>query len=108
VGDARPMPPVSRLPTLTEVVMEGPATGAVPVPAPAEPVDEGRIVDSVMAGLQQRVDQMFEFRLREALGPVLARAADAVVADAREALAHTMRDVVARAVSQELARRRAR
>lgn len=88
--------------------MEGPAAGVRPPPAQGEPVDEGRIVDTVMAGLQQRVDQMFEFRLREALGPVLARAADAVVADAREALAHTLRDVVARAVTQELARRRHR
>ena len=72
------------------------------------PVDEARIVDTVMAGLQQRVDQMFEFRLREALGPVLARAADLVVSDARTELAHTLRDVVARAVSQEVARRRPR
>ena len=86
--------------------MEGPAAPGAP-PASA-PVDEARIVDTVMAGLQQRVDQMFEFRLREALGPVLARAADLVVSDARQELAHTLRDVVARAVSQEMARRRPR
>lgn len=108
MGEPRPVLPVSHLPTLTEVVMEGPVASVLPAPARAEPVDEGRIVDSVMAGLQQRVDQMFEFRLREALGPVLARAADAVVADARDALSHTLRDVVARAVTQELARRRHR
>jgi hypothetical protein len=102
---------VSRLPTLTEVMVEGPrnppAVGATAAPETAA-VDESRIVDNVMAGLQQRVDQMFEFRLREALGPVLARAADLVVHDARQELAHTLRDVVSRAVSQELARRRAR
>lgn len=100
---------------LTEVVMEGPAApgpgpaaAAPPAPPDLPPVDEARIVDSVMAGLQQRIDQMFEFRLREALGPVLARAADLVVHDARAELAHTLRDVVARAVTQELARRRPR
>ena len=86
--------------------MEGPA--APGAPPESAPVDEARIVDTVMAGLQQRVDQMFEFRLREALGPVLARAADMVVSDARQELAHTLRDVVARAVSQEMARRRPR
>ena len=86
--------------------MEGPA--APGAPPESAPVDEARIVDTVMAGLQQRVDQMFEFRLREALGPVLARAADLVVSDARQELAHTLRDVVARAVSQEMARRRPR
>ena len=91
------------MPTLTEVVAEGPACAALP-----DPVDEARIVDQVLSGLQQRVDPMFEFRLREALGPVLARAADLVVQDAREALAHTLRDVVSRAVNQELARHRRR
>jgi hypothetical protein len=115
MADPRPQPPVHRMPLLTEVVMEG-ATAAPRAPAaiapavsPAwSPADEARIVDTVMAGLQQRVDQMFEFRLREALGPVLARAADLVVNDARDELAHTLRDVVARAVTQELARRRHR
>jgi hypothetical protein len=104
MADPRPLPPASRLPTLTEVVLEGPEAQA----AAASPLDESRIVDTVMAGLQQRVDQMFEFRLREALGPVLARATDLVVSDAREELARTLRDVVARAVNQEVARRRPR
>lgn len=109
MAEPRPVPPLSRLPTLTEVVSEGqrPVGLSAPPRAP-EPVDESHIVDSVMVGLQQRVDQMFEFRLREALGPVLARAADLVVQDARQELAHTLRDVVARAVTQELARRRQR
>lgn len=79
---------------------------AAPAAAVAPGADEERIVDAVMAGLQTRIDLMVEYRLREALAPLLARAADAIVHDARDELAHTLRDVVARAVGQELARRR--
>jgi len=106
------VPPVSRLPTLTEVVSEGtvPLRPEPAAPAPAEPeaFDEARLVADVMVDLQHRIDLMFEFRLREALGPLLARVVDTVIRDAREELAHTLRDVVARAVSQEVARRRVR
>jgi hypothetical protein len=71
-------------------------------------LDEARIVETVMGGLQQRIDLMLEYRLREALAPVLARATDAVLHEARDELARTLHDVVTRAVSQELARRRVR
>ena len=123
MAEPRPQPPLERLPTLTEVVLEGdgplqpsavpvaPSAPAVPtaLPAAAAPlIDEARIVDAVMAGLQTRIDLMVEYRLREALAPVLARATEAIVHEARQELAHTLRDVVARAVSQEVARRRTR
>lgn len=120
MAEARPQPPVARLPTLTEVVLEGaerPTAAAAPVsPVPppdaaaavAAALDEARIVDAVMAGLQPRIDLMLEYRLREALAPLLARATEAIVHEARAELAHTLRDVVARAVSQEVARRRTR
>lgn len=114
VADPRPKPPAARLPTLTEVVLEGGARpSAAPVaaepPCPQSPaVDEARIVDAVMAGLQPRIDLMLEYRLREALAPLLARATEAIVQEARAELAHTLRDVVARAVSQEVVRRRTR
>jgi hypothetical protein len=45
-------------------------------------------------------------RLREALAPVLARAADALIRDARKELTAALREAVARSVAQELARRR--
>lgn len=107
VGEPRPLPPGARLPTLTEVVVEGhrPAPPAAPAWT-AE--DEARIVDAVLASLKQRMDLMFEYRLREALAPVLARTAETLVAETREELARTLRDVVARAVSQELSHRRTR
>ena len=56
--------------------------------------------------LQRQVDLMLEYRLREVLTPLLARAADNVVRDARSQLASTLRDMVERAVADELARRR--
>lgn len=128
MAEPRAHPAPARLPTLTEVMQEGrgvPAlrrvseAAAPPVPERAAeaaaaadpggtPVDEARIVEAVLIGLQQRVDLMLEYRLREALAPLLARATDAILQEARVELAHTLRDVVARAVGQELTRRRLR
>lgn len=108
------------LPVLTEE-LEHPAAapaapftreGAVPVrapvaaPEPEPPLDARAIEDEVMAELGQRIDLMFEYRLREALAPTLARAADLLIREAREEVALTLRDVVSRAVAQQLARRR--
>lgn len=128
MAEPRAHPAPARLPTLTEVMQEGrgvPAlrrvseAAAPPVPERAAeaaaaadpggtPVDEARIVEAVLSGLQQRVDLMLEYRLREALAPLLARATDAILQETRVELAHTLRDVVARAVGQELTRRRLR
>jgi hypothetical protein len=99
--------PPARLPTLTEV-LEWPQP-----PAAAEPLhevvpDEALLTSRILAAVQQKVDLMLEYRLREALGPTLARAADLVIREAREELAVTLRDVVERAVAQELARKRTR
>ena len=60
----------------------------------------------MLADLQRQLDLMLEVRLREALAPVLARAADTLIRDARKELTATLRDAVARSVAQELARRR--
>jgi len=95
VADDKPTPP-ARVPTLTEVVGEAPA------------VDETRIVNQVLGELQQRIDLMFEYRVRETLAPVLARLSESILREARDELARTLRDVVSRAVSQELSKRRPR
>lgn len=102
-------PPLARLPTLTEVIEPGslpPANDDATPEAPA--AAEAELVAAVMRELQPRIDLMFEYRLREALSPLLARLADAVLQDARSELAATLRDVVARAVAHEMARRRGR
>ncbi len=111
---AEPAPPPSHVPTLTEVIDVPTTTDALAdgisrhaVPADALPT-ESQLVERVLADLQDQIDVMLEYRLREVIAPLLARAADSVVRDARSELASTLRDVVARAVTQELARLRSR
>jgi hypothetical protein len=88
-------PPPRGLPTLTEVV---------DVNAPLASEDELR--KQILADVQRQVDQMLEVRLREALAPALTRLTDALVREARGELASSLRDMVARAVAQELSRHR--
>jgi hypothetical protein len=104
MNEAREQPPGDRVPVLTEVLG---VESTAPPPALA-PIDEKRLVDDIMAALQQRVDLSFEYRLREAVAPVLDKMAQTIIEDTRQALAATLRDVVARAVAQELARRQRR
>jgi hypothetical protein len=80
-----------------------------PVAAPELPGNiEEQLIERVWADLQRQVDLMLEYRLREVLAPILSRATEAVVRDSRQQLASTLRDVVARAVAQELSRHRGR
>ncbi|MEY8878043.1 MAG: hypothetical protein AB9M60_16140 [Leptothrix sp. (in: b-proteobacteria)] len=62
----------------------------------------------VLADVQQQVERLLEYRLREALTPALQRMADALVQDVRDELAQTLNDVVRRAVQQVVARQRPR
>ena len=102
-----------RVPTLTEVVQLAPAVPKAPAPAtmPAEPpaaADEAELTQRVLHDVQRRIDLMLEYRLREALSPVLARMSEALVRELRDELASTLRDVIARAVAQEVSRQRGR
>lgn len=80
------------------------ATGA-PV---ASVLSEEQLSQRVLADLQHQIDLMIEVRLREVLTPLLQRTADSLVRDARGELASTLREIVARAVAQEMARHRGR
>lgn len=120
--------PPTRVPTLTEVVKlpDAQPTGAAaavpaaPAPGPAgaaafverranwPPIEEDQIVQRVFGDLQRQVDLMLETRIKETLSPALTRATDQLVREVRTELASTLRDVVARAVAQELARHRGR
>ena len=71
-------------------------------------IDEAELIERVLADLQRQVDLMLEYRLREVLAPALARATESLVRDARAELASTLREMVARAVAQELLRHRGR
>lgn len=114
-------PPPTRVPTLTEVVAIPEAPAASVAPVSAAPVlaaqmpgtagrspDEDELVQRVLADVQRQVELMLEVKLREALAPVLTRATDALMREARNELASTLREVVARAVAQEIARHRGR
>lgn len=112
-------PPPTRVPTLTEVValpevqptaaVVAPPVAVPPMPAAAaRPLDEDELVQRVLSDVQRQVELMLEVKLREALAPVLTRATDALMREARNELASTLREVVARAVAQELARHRGR
>ena len=117
--------PRQHVPTLTEVVEwpqpAPPVAAAAPALSPltsaaasassshvAETVpSEAQLVQRVLADLQRQTDLMLDYRLREVLTPLLARATDNLIREARGELASTLRDMVARAVAQELARHRA-
>ena len=123
----RPVPP-GRVPTLTEVVrIAEPVPAAAPAqhsstafartePAPlqelprspAAGLDEEDLVQRVLADLQRQIDLMLEVKLREVLAPALTRATDALMREARNELASTLREMVSRAVTQEIARHRGR
>ncbi|MEO5696834.1 MAG: hypothetical protein ABIQ60_06820 [Burkholderiaceae bacterium] len=114
---ARGPAPPNRVPTLTEVVPwpesapstpgpEAPPETDIVQPASSLPTEltEEMLTRRILAELQRQVDLMLEYRLREILTPLLARATDTVVREARGELAASLRDLVARAVAQELAR----
>ena len=75
---------------------------------PMPEIDEAQLAQRVLSAVQKQIDGMIEFRLREALAPILARHSEALVRDLHEELNRTMRDVVARSVSQEMAKLRHR
>jgi hypothetical protein len=121
---APPMPSqLEEVPVLTEVVglpVGDARSNAGPLPeltafaAPGVPVEdwlassEEQVSQRVLADVQRQVDRMFEYRVRESLGPALARLTEAFLRETREELALILTDVVRRAVAQELAKHRPR
>lgn len=91
-------PPAAEVPAFREAAM-----------VPTQPLfDEAQIAQRVLADVQRQIDGMLEYRLREALVPILARVSETLVRDLRQELAKTMSDVVTRSVAQEVARQRPR
>lgn len=71
-------------------------------------INEAQLAHRVLTDVQRQIDGMLDFRLKEAMGPILAKHSEALVRDLREELSRTMRDVVARSVTQEIAKLRQR
>lgn len=104
---------VDRVPTLTEVLdfddevmLANVRVDVLPTPPVALPVAAAdKLSAEVLFELEQRVDSLFESRLREALAPALARAADGLIREARQELSAALRDLVDDAVTRALERR---
>ena len=99
--EATVLPPAT-LPVATVMPVEPVAAPAAPATLPSEE----QLAQRVLNDLQHQIELMLDYRMREILTPILTRATDSVIRDARAELASTLRDLVARAVAQELARHR--
>jgi hypothetical protein len=99
--EADVLPPASR-PVAAVMPLE---PAAAPIAAATLPTEE-QLAQRVLNDLQHQIELMLDYRMREILTPILTRATDSVIRDARAELASTLRDLVARAVAQELARHR--
>ena len=112
IGGDPPPQPLSSIPPLTALHSHAAEADVVPAGTAPPPITsvltEEQLVARVLSDIQRQVDLMLEYRLREILTPILTRATDAVIRETRSELASTLRDVVARAVTQELSRHRSR
>lgn len=79
-----------------------------PEPAPEPEVSEAQLSHRVLTDVQRQIDSMLEYRLRESMQPLLAQFTETLMQDLRDELSRTMRDVVTRAVAQEVAKLRNR
>ena len=77
-----------------------PLEAALPDAAP--PPTAQALAHEVLSLLAPRIEQMFESRLREALAPSLAQAADGLIRDSRSALTQTLQAMVEEAVARAL------
>lgn len=123
VASSRPPLSLDGLPVLGDVVPQGlepQATLAPTRPPQIQPqtppaakeappaVTEAQLAHRVLSDVQRQVDSMLEYRLKEAMAPLLARHTEAIARDLRDELNRTLKDVVARSVAQELAKLRQR
>jgi hypothetical protein len=102
MADSRPRSP-DRVPTLTEVLQATDSAAAAPA---HQAPDNSALAAELLANIQDRIDTLFQARLREAIAPALARAVDGLLRELGPELASAMRETAERAVMQELARRR--
>lgn len=89
-----------------------PADVPLPPAASTEPappaIDPQAVVALALAELQPRLDMLLESRLRAALAPALARAAEGLIDEARGSLGTVLHELVQDAVQRALQRQAAR
>jgi hypothetical protein len=95
------------IPMLTEVV-QVPRYDTEDLPQTLAEVDWGdlgqRVRENVLERLLRRSDALLDAQLQNTLTPVLERAAETVAHELHDALNRMIRDIVARAVTEELTR----
>jgi hypothetical protein len=97
------------IPTLTEI-LQAPVLADTPVPASLSDADldalAQRLRDNLTAGIGRQADAIFGAQLRATLRVMLERSAEQMANDLYTALSQQTRDLVARAVADEIARLR--
>jgi hypothetical protein len=88
------------VPTLTEVVQPAPSA-SIDDSAPA--LDEARLVEQVLARLQQQIDPLLAAQVQAAMAPALAQAMERLLHETRLALARSLREQVAGLVAEAVA-----
>jgi hypothetical protein len=68
-------------------------------------IDLEHMAQRVQANVQIQLEHLLEARLREAMAPLLAQQADALVQGLKVDMAQALSDMVARAVDQEITRK---
>jgi hypothetical protein len=97
-----------RLPTLTDVLqtVDKPTAASTVEDQRPHSADDSELAAELLESIQERIDTLFQARLREAIAPSLARAVDGLLRELGPELACALRETAERAVAQELARRR--
>jgi hypothetical protein len=93
---AASMPPKSTAPTTADISFAGDEEKWERL--------ERDIKERVLLQIQERVDFVLEQRVRDSLADVLQTAVEGLATEIRNGLQHTIQDVVARAVAQEISR----
>ena len=103
---AVPDGPVSPLavPTLTEVVRSAPPTRT----NEGSPVlDEGRIIEQVLARFQHQIDPLLVAQVQAAMAPAMAQALERLLHETRRSMARQLHEQVALLVAEAVARAQA-
>ncbi len=105
--------PRDELPVLTEVLIPG----QVPLPVGASNLTAGTeaaweslerdVRETVLRGLQGRLDLILEQRINDAVHNAVDRAMTDLASDVKGSIRDALRDLVSRAVAQEISRLRA-
>lgn len=85
---------------------EEPASGKMPATENLTPAQlrhvENEVTERVLHQLLERIDFVLEQRVRDSLADVLQTTVESLATEIRQGLQHTLEDVIARAVSQEI------